>query len=188
MSAPFRLRLATAQDHASIYSDWLRSARQARAYQGISSTVYFFWMHVLIEQLLEDPHTCTWLVACAADDPTKIYGWLCGQRATTTAAGDQAIVHYVYTKRLYRRVGVATALLKSFVGTAPALVTTSRSESGDALLGRRVHVFNPFLLWGHLPDEVPKHSPRHPVSRSRRDIAAGGYAPAETGGDAGGSS
>lgn len=176
--AAYDIRLVVAGDHASIYSDWLRSARKARTYAGITSQVFFFWMHLTIEQLLGDP-TCTWAVACSKDDPTKIYGWLCGQRADTLA-GDQAVVHYVYVKKLYRRMGFGTALFDSFVGKAPVVVATSMSDSGKVFVPGAV-VFNPFLLFARVPVVVPRPRKNSPVAVSRRRLAEGGFVPEDEG-------
>lgn len=151
MSGAYRLRIAVREDEPSIYSDWLKSARKARTFHGVTSQVFYFWMHAIIETLLDDA-SVTWLVACASDDPTKIYGWLCGHRATTLA-GDQSVVHYVYVKKLYRRVGIATNLLERFVGDA-AIVASSMSEAGRELIGDRIYLFNPFLLFARTPTTI----------------------------------
>lgn len=177
----FALRLASTGDRNSIFSDWLKSARKCPTYQGITSQVFFFWMHLTIEQLLDEP-SCTWLVACAPNDPTKIYGWLCGQRADTLA-GDQAVVHYVYTKKNYRRVGVASRLFEQFVGVAPITVATSLSEVGREFLGDRPYLFNPFLLFAWVPGSAIKLRKNHPTNLSRRALASGGYVPSDTGED-----
>jgi GNAT superfamily N-acetyltransferase len=176
---PYRLRLQSKSDEPSIYSDWLRSARKSRTYAGVKSQVFYFWQHLVIEQLLIDP-SVTWLVASSLSDPTKIYGWLCGQRADTLA-GDQAVIHYLYVKRLYRRVGIASRLIESFAGSAPALVVTSMTDSGRALLGDRTFVFNPFLQFARTPETAPKVSARSLIARSRSELAGGGFDPAEEG-------
>lgn len=175
----YKLRLATADDHASIYSDWLRSARKSRTYGGVSSQVFYFWMHLTIEVLLADPGVA-WIVACSNTDPTKIYGWMCGQRADTVA-GDQGLVHYVYVKKLYRRMGIAEKLIKDFVGSAGALVVTSMTDAGRALLRDALYVFNPFLLFARTPEAVTQHRKNHPTNISRRALSRGGYIPDETG-------
>lgn len=178
MSAgPYRLRLNTKSDEPSIYSDWLRSARKSRTYAGVKSQVFYFWQHLVIEQLLADP-SVTWLIASSLVDPTKIYGWLCGQRADTLA-GDQAVIHYLYVKRLYRRVGIASHMLTQFSGSAPALVVTSMTDSGRELLGDRTFVFNPYLQFARTPATVSQHAARSTVAKSRRELAGGGFDPGE---------
>lgn len=179
MTAAYKLRIASPGDHASIFSDWLRSARSAATYRGIPSVVYFYWGHLMVEALLADVGV-TWLVACASDDPTKIYGWLCGQRADA-ASGDQAIVHYVYVKKLYRRVGIASRLMAALESNATVLVATSMSESGKALLHDRTHIFNPFLLFTRVPAHAPKYGKNHPINVSRRNVAEAGFDPAAEG-------
>ncbi len=174
----FKLRAATKDDHASIFSDWLRSGRKAQAYSGVPSQIYFFWVHLMIENLLAPMAKATWLVACAADDPTKIYGWLCGHRVDSLA-GDQAILHYVYVKKLYRRLGIGSRLVEALRGPSEILVTTARTDAGRAFLHGQTHLYNPFLgfIWIPHPNGGPVVGPKHPHSVSRRALAGGGHVP-----------
>jgi GNAT superfamily N-acetyltransferase len=180
MSTPgYKLRLITKDDHPSIFSDWLRSGRKARAFVGITSQVYFFWQHLVVERLLDPDAQCVWLVACAADDPTKIYGWLCGSRADSLA-GDQAILHYVYVKKLYRRLGIARRLVEALRGSAEVLVITCLTDAVRALLHDQPFLYNPFLAFIWTPASAPKRRGKdHPHVVSRRTLSAGGFAPEE---------
>jgi GNAT superfamily N-acetyltransferase len=176
--AGYKLRVVNRDDHNSIFSDWLRSGRKCKATAGVASQIYFFWQHLTIERLLDPEAKCTWLVACSVEDPTKIYGWVCGQRADSIV-GDQAIAHYVYVKRLYRRLGIARRLLNALQGEARMLVVTSLTDSGRALLHSRPHVYNPYLQAIYTPSTAPKHKSGHPHAVSRRALSTGGYVPAD---------
>lgn len=174
--AGYKFRLVTRDDHNSIFSDWLRSGRKGLAVRGVASQIYFFWQHLTIERLLDPENRCTWLVACSTDDPTKIYGWVCGQRADSIV-GDQAIAHYVYVKRLYRRLGIARKLLDALQGSAGVLVVTSLTDAGRALLHGRPHIYNPYLQAIYTPSTAPKRHAGHPHRVSRRELSKGGYVP-----------
>lgn len=182
MSLPVSVRLKMPGDVARIFSDWLRSYRNAPGMSAIPNEVYFYWHHRILESLWADP-TCVFVVACSPDDPNKIYGWLCGQRAESLA-GDQVIVHYVYVAKLYRRMGLASRLLATFdtrpdAATAP-LVVTARTDAGRELLKDRLTVFNPYLVWARAPalgSDPPKQvlKRKDPVAASRRELAFSGF-------------
>jgi GNAT superfamily N-acetyltransferase len=64
----------------------------------------------------------TALVTCAADDPDQILGFL---------VHEGPVVHYLYVKELFRRKGLATALLDS-AQIPPVFFYTHRTD--DAVL------------------------------------------------------
>lgn len=191
---PVTVRLKTADDMNRVFSDWLRSYRNAPGMASIPNEVYFYWAHRILESYWADP-TCTFLVACSPEDPRKIFGWLCGQRAESLA-GDQVIVHYVYVPKLYRRMGLASRLLSTFDtrplvmdtisgpmlgGDMRPLVVTHRTDAGRELLrSRGVVVYNPFLAWARAPalgSNPPKQVVRakDPMRASRQELAFGGF-------------
>lgn len=189
MTLPVTVRLKMADDVARVFSDWLRSNRKAAGYASIPNEVYFFWHHRVLESFWADP-TCAFVVACAPDDPKKIYGWLCGQRADSLA-GDQVILHYVYVAKLFRRMGLASRLLEAFDSRPDAasqpLVITHRTDAGRELLASRTGpvIYNPYLALARAPalgSNPPKQvlKKKDPVAASRRELAFAGF-PREAG-------
>jgi GNAT superfamily N-acetyltransferase len=183
-SSPIALRAKTDHDLARIFKDWLQSARNAPGYAAVPNETYYWNHHRLIETLWIDP-TALFVVACDPNDPTKIFGWLCGQRADTAGGGDAMIVHYVYVVKRYRRLGIASALLKAFDGrenkTLPVVVTAI-SPAGRELLGRSPWIFNPYILWARVPlpggtikPPPPVTGPRGKFWKSRNEIAKAGF-------------
>lgn len=181
---PIALRAKTDNDLAKVFHDWLKSYRNSPGYASIPNETYFWNHHRIIETLWIDDKA-TWVVACDPHDPTKIYGWLCGQRADTIA-GDSVIVHYVYVNKLYRRMGVASALLNAFDGrptkTLP-VVCTALSPAGRELMRDAVWIYNPYLLWARTPTSTgPVDAPPAKVGnkskfyRSRLASAKAGFA------------
>jgi hypothetical protein len=65
---------------------------------------------------------CPPLVACATDCPSQVFGWICSEYQ-----GDRRVLHFIYVRNLWRRMGVATSLLKrSFpdgLGERPIYIT-----------------------------------------------------------------
>lgn len=190
MSLPVTVRLKTADDMNRVFSDWLRSYRNAPGMASIPNEVYFYWAHRILESFWSDP-TCTFLVACSPEDPRKIFGWLCGQRAESLA-GDQVIVHYLYVPKLYRRMGLGSRLLATF-DTRPLpfageardmrpLVVTHRTDAGRELLrSRGTVVYNPFLAWARAPalgSNPPKQvvKAKDPMRASRQELSFAGFA------------
>jgi GNAT superfamily N-acetyltransferase len=185
---PIVLRAKHDQDIPKIFRDWLKSYRsKGPGCATIPNEVYYWWQHRLIEVLWMDP-AVGWAIATDRQDSAKIYGWLCYQRAESEA-GDVPVIHYVYVNKLFRRLGVATALLNASDGrpekTLPIAVT-SITPAGRELMSKRVYVYNPYLLWARVPAPGPSPgtkigSPRTTGSRSpfrgsRIAIAAHGFA------------
>lgn len=186
---PVSLRIKMATDFPRIASDWLKSYRNAPGMKPIPNEVFYWWTHRIVESFWADP-TCAVLVACAPDDPNKIFGWFCGQRADSLA-GDQTIAHYCYVAKLYRRMGLASRLLEAFDSRPDAasqpLVITHRTDAGRELLAKRTGpvIYNPYLAWSRAP-ALGSHPPKQvlkkkdPVIASRRDLAFSGF-PREAG-------
>ena len=192
---PVVLRRRIPEDTALVLSNWLRSNRNGSAYANIPNEVYFYWEHRMIEEAWADP-TVAWVVACSPTDPTQVYGWLCGQQATTLA-GDMFVAHYLYVGKQYRRFGLASRLLATFDARDEAecsespIVATHISDSGKQLLRamNRTYVYNPYLFWARapvpkarIPRRVAPPGPRlgrkrDELSKSRRETITGGFVP-----------
>jgi GNAT superfamily N-acetyltransferase len=76
------------------------------------------------------------LIAHGPDDDDIIYGWACGQ------PGEPTLLHYAYTKKVYRGAGIARALLDTIVrdGGAGVCVTATATQAAYCPLHvRRKH-------------------------------------------------
>lgn len=106
---PFRIReVDPKNDEACILATWLNSFEPHRD-RRVPRDLYYRFQHERIEQRLwRASGLGTALVACFKDDPTQIMGWLVGQPDHSNT------LDYVFTKSIYRRFGIATALLKQF--------------------------------------------------------------------------
>jgi GNAT superfamily N-acetyltransferase len=92
--------VAREKDGNFIFSSWLKSWRP---YTTLHNG-YFTEQHDLIEKLIINNYA---IVARVADDPTSILGYVVWGKS----AGNH-VVHYVYVKHIYRRMGIGTDLLK----------------------------------------------------------------------------
>lgn len=146
-------RLLDPSEHNFIYNSFLKSYRDSPMVKGVPNTIYFKKQHDLIELFLVDPRSRA-IVACNAQDPEQIYGYILAQSRPGDAQGDVLVVHWVYVKQPFRNLGIAKQLfakLSSLPGERPtaAVQYTHRVKTVDRLLQSYPHVtFNPYLLIG----------------------------------------
>ncbi len=96
------IRYAHDMDVDFITSSWLKSFRDGYFNATVPNRVYFTQHHKILENLLP---TATVLVACNAEKPDQILGWMCYQ-----VDGKVCILHYIYVKDLMRGHGIAQRL------------------------------------------------------------------------------
>lgn len=101
---PVLLRAARPEDAPFIFSSWLASFESQNKDQP-KKTIQRFHRRV-ITRLLENSIT---MVAALDTDPNEIIGWACGERASKFL-----IMHYVYTKEIFRRLGVQNTLMAAY--------------------------------------------------------------------------
>ena len=84
-------------------------------------------------------------VAVSPDDTWQILAFIIAGRARSAL-----VLHYVYVKRVYRRLGLATQILKTMAGDRRKLVFTHRTAGWDRWVPQLVAdgydlQFNPYL-------------------------------------------
>jgi hypothetical protein len=103
------IRPATIDDWPFVIGLWLDSFRDCNAAGMISMDRWYPVMEVEVKEVMAR-RGCRTLVACDSDDPTSLYGFVCGEPEATPP-----MVHYVCVKAPYRRwrpkPGIATRLL-----------------------------------------------------------------------------
>lgn len=104
-----------------VFSSWLKSHRNEGDNKHMANDVYFARMQHRINSLL---HRSATIVAHNPDDAGQIYGWMCFE-------GPPPVIHYVYVKYPFRRLGVARRLfaIANPIG-APIRVTHTGRCSG----------------------------------------------------------
>lgn len=96
------IRRADADDAPFIFSYCLRDHFEHSAFsRGVTKDTYMRIHHMVLERVIA--RSCVW-VACDAEDPTVCYGFV-------IAEGDT--LHYLFTKRRFRRLGIARRLLQA---------------------------------------------------------------------------
>ena len=96
-------RLYKDEDKGFVFSSYLKSFRD-EVKMGTSN--YYKQQHSKFEELM-DKATC--LIAVHPVNQNDIFGW-----ALVSKGDKEAIIHYVYVKRIYRNFGIGTGLLSQF--------------------------------------------------------------------------
>ena len=146
MGQPFAIRPARQTDLPFVLNSWLRNYHEhGDGARHVPNEVFFSdaGHHGVVTSLLA---TSTTLIACLPDDDDAICGWCCAE-----AYDDgRGVLHFVYVKAPYRRMGVGQTLLRSVgfpltVCTHWTPVIRSWRERG------RIYVYNPYLAQGVTP-------------------------------------
>ena len=107
-------------DEPLVFSSWLKSFRGAVR---MPKTDFYTYYHAQVELIMSRPDV---LVTCAVapSDPSMVLGWLCSERTPSFA-----IVHYAYTKDIYRKQGILWLLLKhACIGREDPIIYTYQSK------------------------------------------------------------
>lgn len=80
------------------------------------------------------------VVACNPEEPGQIFGWICFERS-----GLGTVIHYVYTKHVFRRMGVATALFSAANPSGGPVTVTSTGRLFEDLRAKYSLTYDPTL-------------------------------------------
>lgn len=97
------------EDQAFIFSSWLRTYKHHSYFaKRIKHALFFKGHHAVIEHILEKP-TTTVAIACPKGDLDTILGYLVYEPAKES----RPVIHFVFVKEPFRRMGMAKTLFKS---------------------------------------------------------------------------
>ena len=104
------LRFATADDLPFIFSTWLKSLRYGNSwFKTIDKDAYFTKYKRAITTILQ---TSTITVICFKNEPEVILGY-----SVHADLGDSTLLHWVYVKRTWRGMGIASLLVPTNTST-----------------------------------------------------------------------
>jgi GNAT superfamily N-acetyltransferase len=138
-------RDANDTDTGFLFNSWLRSYRSNSEWvRAIPAQIYFHNHKRVVAQLLKDAGV---LIAANPDDPDQIFGYAVWQ----PTIGRVAVLHWVYVKEPYRRLGIGTKLVATVRRLADhndalPLVGTHHTRGWAALAVKWRLVFNPYVL------------------------------------------
>jgi ribosomal protein S18 acetylase RimI-like enzyme len=113
-----QIRLAQENDRPFIFSNWLRHYKN-RSYfaKRIRNTVFYKWHHMVVENILNRPTTQIF-IAHPPSEPEVILGFMASE-----SVNDGAVIHFIYIKPQFKRMGIAKRLFKDFDDKEPIYFT-----------------------------------------------------------------
>lgn len=114
----YKIRLARPEDFNFVANSYLKSYRTAPETKAMVNDIYFPEYKTRLEHMARSGSI---LVACSQDDEDQIFGY-----CIVGNIGNYSLLHYVYIKFPFRRVGLAKALLAVAIpdlGAYPTVVT-----------------------------------------------------------------
>lgn len=144
----WNVRQANAEELNFIYASWLNNYRyDSFLGKSCTNTTFFTEYASIIDFILHQPLTKI-LIAYFEDSPSVILSYM---------VYEPKILHYLFTKEIYRKQGIAKDLfLRAFPG---AIDFTHRTLSSEPILQKHRHLFNfnPFKLYKNIPLEEKNH-------------------------------
>lgn len=119
-----------------IYSTWLRSYRHSSQFaKKISNETFYEWHHKVIDRFVDRGGVI--LIAHIPEEPDFICGYICVET-------DGSIVQYAYTRKKWRKQGIAKSLYEA--AQAPAIFTHWTSDTNWLVKKLLKLNYNPYLL------------------------------------------
>lgn len=151
MMVPATIRDAVEDDYSFIYHSWLKSYRAtwdrgANTTRHIDKDVYYYYQKHIIRDLLQESHV---MVAVNPDDLDQIYGYCLAQ----TSERGCGVIHYIFVKQSFRRLGIATLLYAEArrrthtLGRDPMIATHATGVFHKELGEKYNVIYNPYLLF-----------------------------------------
>lgn len=134
---PFTIRRATAEDAPLILNAIIRSTVAHSGLSGVEREFYTQILHLALQSILG---RCRALVACNPDRPTQVYAFCLFESPD--------VLHYIYTKRYFRQLGLATALLKASELLGSPIRLTIPSKQAEHYKDKWMMTINPSQLKG----------------------------------------
>lgn len=127
----FQIQPATPGDLNFIRSSWLRSFAGSHLARHAGPA---YWPgHTLVrDRLLEE---CPPIVARMQDEPTSICGWACF---------GPDVVHYVFVRQRWQRLGIASMLLEPFADRERVFYTHKTRDLGMVKMPE-AWIYNPYM-------------------------------------------
>lgn len=135
--AAIQTRPGASEDLSFVFATWLRSYRDSPFARRVRKDTFTNRHHALIEALLDRGAVID--VATPADDPGTILGYLVRE----TRDG-RSLLHYAYTKRPFRRLGVFSRLASDHLSGCAVSHLTGDGELALRALGVDVD-YDPYL-------------------------------------------
>ena len=140
------IRPATEADLRFVRASWFESFRHGGYAPQVAFPTYRAGQSFVIERCLAKGRC---YVAFATEVPDEVVSWVCVERALGEKPKESGLLHFVYTKQVYRRLGTAIALARhAFNALAvPPAEHTHDTKVGRSFAARIGTKLNPYLLY-----------------------------------------
>ena len=140
---PILYRQVLEEDKPFLFNSWLKSFRQGTLAANVDNSIYYTNHHKLVEKILSKSKT---IICCNSDDPSIIYGYV-----TYQIVDGQFVLHYLYIKNIYRKLGLGRKLLAETKHDFNVLgCYTHQTSVGVAKEEKYNLVYHPYILFTYL--------------------------------------
>lgn len=129
-----KIRIGLESDIDYVFSAWKKVMRAATP-RKCPNEIFFPYQQQVISNILMNPNVKT-LIACNQEDEDQIYGFI---------VGNADILHFIYTKQIFRRLGIAKKLLDALAPKG-IMQFTQYPATFEKMIHLRDFVYNPYLI------------------------------------------
>lgn len=131
------IRQPNQDDLGFIYNSWLKSFRQT--VPSIDKPIYFIEQRKIIDKIFDRSKI---YISCNPEHLDQIFGYVIFDESPRKFT----IVHYVYVKHPYRRLGIGDELMNLIDKKPVPFVGSHTSRCFDFIKDKWDIVFNPYIL------------------------------------------
>ena len=130
--------IQTQSDEAFLYNAWLKSYKDSPWGKPLINDIFYTNHKEIVKKLLS---TSDVLLAVNPQNPDQIYGF-----AVLEKSPKVSLIHYVYVKYNFRKLGLARKLVEAMEPDTGKLKFVTHVPRDIAILKKFGMVFNPYLL------------------------------------------
>lgn len=134
---PISFRRARLEDGNFVFSSWLKSYRGSDFAKHMTNDVYYGHHKSIVAALIAKSII---LVACNPEDENQVFGYIVFEHERG------CLVHWLYVKYTYRKLGVANALIGQLPNGSGGITLTHIGRSFQELKAKYNLEYNPYLL------------------------------------------
>lgn len=137
---PIKIRPATDNDVPFILNSWLKSYRDnGPIAQNVPNTIYYAGHHKILQKIIRRSQV---LVACDEKDESQIFGYASAERID-----GHFVLHFVYIKQQFRKMGIGTSLLNMFEHDPSTVsIFTHHTRMAERMHMKYNMVYHPYVI------------------------------------------
>lgn len=126
-------------DKSFIFNSWLKSFRNSPLAKPLCNEVYFSNHKLIVENILKRSKI---VIACSDEDPMQIFGYTIYEELP----GGIIIMHYIYTKYTYRKLGIAQQLYDIVVKNDDPILYSHHTQVVDKVKDKLNLLYDPYRM------------------------------------------